>query len=122
MPRKNSTKILEHRDLLSGLVRLHILYHASEQEIYGQWMVDELAEHGYRLSPGTLYPMLHVMERKGYLVSCTKKEGKVTRKYYRATAKGLEGLAVARERLRELVGETMPEHAEVRKQGTPETG
>ena len=122
MPRESSTKMLEHHDLLSGLVRLHVLHHASEQEIFGQWMIDELAEHGYRLSPGTLYPMLHAMERKGYLVSRTEKDGKVTRKYYRSTAKGLEGLTVAKERLRELVGETMPEHAEVRKQGAPETG
>nr|WP_233248450.1 PadR family transcriptional regulator [Desulfonatronum sp. SC1] len=122
MPRESTTKMLEHHDLLSGLVRLHVLHHASEQEIYGQWMIDELAEHGYRLSPGTLYPMLHAMERKGYLVSRTEKDGKVTRKHYRATAKGLEGLAVAKERLRELVGETMPGHGEVRKQGAPETG
>jgi PadR family transcriptional regulator PadR len=48
---------MEHRDLFSGLVRLHILHHAAEHEIYGQWMIDELASHGYRLSPGTLYPM-----------------------------------------------------------------
>ena len=120
MPRENSTKILEHHDLLSGLVRLHVLHHASEQEIYGQWMIDELAEHGYRLSPGTLYPMLHAMERKGYLVSRTEKEGKVTRKYYRATAKGLEGLIVAKERLKELVGETMPGDAQGRKKRAPE--
>ena len=32
-------------------------------------MIDELGRHGYRLSPGTLYPMLHPIERKGYLVS-----------------------------------------------------
>ncbi|MFA5682594.1 MAG: helix-turn-helix transcriptional regulator, partial [Hydrogenophaga sp.] len=60
---------MEHHDLLSGLIRLHVLHHAAEQEIYGQWMIDELAHHGYRLSPGTLYPMLHKMERDGYLVS-----------------------------------------------------
>lgn len=104
---KHATK-LEHQELLTGLIRLHVLHHASIQEIYGQWMIHELAGHGYRLSPGTLYPMLHAMERKGYLVSRTENDGKVTRKYYRTTAKGLEGLTVARERLRELVGETMP--------------
>lgn len=108
MPREHATKKLEHQDLLSGLIRLHVLHHASEAEIYGQWMIDELAEHGYRLSPGTLYPMLHTMVRKGYLTSRTEKDGRITRKYYRTTPKGLEGLAVAKERLRELVGETMP--------------
>ena len=121
MPRESSTKALEHHDLLSGLVRLHVLHHAAEGEIYGQWMIDELAGHGYRLSPGTLYPMLHAMERKGYLVARTEKDGKVTRKYYRATAKGLEGLAVAKERLRELVGETLPGNAKDRKECGPET-
>ncbi len=97
---------MEHHDLLSGLVRLHVLHHASEHEIYGQWMIDELANHGYKLSPGTLYPMLHSMERKGYLVSRKVQEGKTWRKLYRATEKGVQGLTVARKHLRELVGET----------------
>ena len=60
---------MKYKDLLTGFIRLHILHHAAEHEIYGQWMIDELARHGYRLSPGTLYPMLHAMERKGYLTS-----------------------------------------------------
>jgi PadR family transcriptional regulator PadR len=47
---------MDHRDLLSGFIRLHILHHAAERELYGQWMIEELARHGYRLSPGTLYP------------------------------------------------------------------
>ena len=50
-------------DLLTGLIRLHVLHHAAEMEIYGQWMIDELGHHGYRLSPCSLYPMLHVIER-----------------------------------------------------------
>ena len=58
---------MEYHDLLSGFVRLHILHHAAEQEIYGQWIMEELARHGYRLSPGTLYPMLQAMEGRGYL-------------------------------------------------------
>ena len=64
---------MEHHDLLSGLIRLHALHHAAEQEVYGQWMIDELAHHGYRLSPGTLYPMLHKMERDGYRTLCRKR-------------------------------------------------
>jgi PadR family transcriptional regulator PadR len=56
---------MDHRDLLSGFIRLHILHHAAEGELYGQWMIEEMARHGYRLSPGTLYPLLHGMERKG---------------------------------------------------------
>lgn len=96
---------MEHHDLLSGLVRLHVLHHAAEHPIYGQWMIDELARHGYRLSPGTLYPMLSKMERDGYLTSKTEREGRTSRKFYTITEKGREGLSVARVRLRELKGE-----------------
>ncbi|MBB4208475.1 PadR family transcriptional regulator [Roseinatronobacter bogoriensis] len=96
---------MEHHDLLSGLVRLHILHHAAEHPIYGQWMIDELARHGYRLSPGTLYPMLANMERDGYLTSQTERAGRTSRKFYTITQKGRDGLAVARVRLRELKGE-----------------
>ena len=94
-------------DLLTGFIRLHILHHAAEMEIYGQWMIDELGHHGYRLSPGTLYPMLHAMERKGYLVSRTERQGRTARKLYRATKLGKQGLALAKTRIRELTGEAM---------------
>lgn len=96
---------MEHHELLSGLIRLHILHHAAEHDIYGQWMIDELAEHGYRLSPGTLYPMLHRMERVGYLSSREERDGRTVRKLYRATPLGLEGLELAKARLREFTGE-----------------
>jgi PadR family transcriptional regulator, regulatory protein PadR len=96
---------LEHRDLLAGLVRLHILNHAAKHEIFGQWMIEELARHGYKLSPGTLYPILHAMEKKGYLSCRRLREGKTVRKLYSATDFGKAGLALARIRLRELTGE-----------------
>lgn len=95
---------MEHHDLLSGLVRLHVLHHASLHPVYGQWMIDELARHGYRLSPGTLYPMLAKMERDGYLTSRIERDGRTSRKFCTITEKGREGLAVARVRLRELKG------------------
>jgi PadR family transcriptional regulator, regulatory protein PadR len=94
-------------DLLTGFIRLHILHHAAEHEIYGQWMIDELANHGYRLSPGTMYPMLHVMEEKGYLVSRVERKGRTARKLYRATKLGKQGLALAKVRIREFTGEAM---------------
>ena len=55
---------MKHQELLKGLIRLHILHHASQEAFYGQWMIHELARHGYTLSPGTLYPMLHGLERR----------------------------------------------------------
>ena len=96
---------MEHKDLLSGFIRLHLLHHAGEHEIYGQWIIEELARHGYRLSPGTLYPMLHAMERKGYLSSREQRKGRSVRRLYRATKPGRQGLALAKIRLKELTGE-----------------
>ncbi|MDH1333923.1 PadR family transcriptional regulator [Comamonas thiooxydans] len=107
MTDKPTPSTLEHHDLLSGFIRLHVLHHAAEQEIYGQWMIDELAHHGYRLSPGTLYPMLHKMERDGYLVSRQEREGRTVCKLYTITTKGKAGLALAKERIREFAGEAM---------------
>lgn len=95
----------ESKELLSGLIRLHILHHAVEEGVYGQWMIAELARHGYQISPGTLYPMLHAMERKGYLKSSQLGTGRRARRLYRATAKGRRSLAFAKKRVRELFGE-----------------
>ncbi len=98
---------MEHQDLLSGLIRLHVLHHAVEEELYGQWMIEELARHGYRLSAGTLYPMLRSMEKKGYLVSEERRAGRSARRIYRATPLGREALEIARGKVRELIGEMM---------------
>ncbi len=96
---------MEHRELLAGLVRLHILHHAIEGEVYGQWMIEELARHGYKLSPGTLYPMLHMMEQRGYLVSTKRRIGRTFRRVYEATPLGREALSIAHRQVRELFGE-----------------
>lgn len=95
----------QYRELLSDLVRLHILHHAVEEELYGHWMIEELRRHGYTISPGTLYPMLHALERKGYLKSRIEGNGPRARRVYRATARGRKALAAAKERVRELFGE-----------------
>ena len=102
-----TTDNMEFHDLLVGFVRIHILHHAAEGELYGQWLIEELARHGYRISPGTLYPMLQAMEERGYLTSREDSDGRLgrRRKVYTATPAGRRGLAVARERLRELTGE-----------------
>jgi DNA-binding PadR family transcriptional regulator len=100
---------MDHRDLLSGFIRLHILHHAAEGELYGQWMIEELARHGYRLSPGTLYPLLHGLEKKGYLVSRMEREGRTARKYYRATPLGRKVIKLATVKAKELFGEIVPD-------------
>lgn len=67
-------------------------------------MIDELSRHGYRLSPGTVYPMLHGLERKGYLVSEETLE-ESSRRLYTITGFGREGLAVALRQLSEFQSE-----------------
>ncbi|MBA8878979.1 PadR family transcriptional regulator [Phyllobacterium myrsinacearum] len=98
---------MEHQDLLNGLIRLHVLHHAAKGEFYGQWMIEELAHHGYKLSAGTLYPMLKAMEKKGYLVSENRRDGRTVRKFYRATLLGREALEISRLKVKELIGEMM---------------
>jgi DNA-binding PadR family transcriptional regulator len=95
----------EYRDLYAGLIRLHILYHAVEGPIFGLEMADELARHGYRISLGTLYPLLHGMENKGYVRSVEERKGQSIRKVYRATPLGRKALKAVRAKLDELVGE-----------------
>ena len=99
------TENTTHQDLYSGLIRLHILHHACEGEIFGLWMIEELGRHGYKLSPGTMYPLLHSLEERGLLVSKEKREGKRYRKLYRATAAGRKAMVAAKEKVRELFGE-----------------
>lgn len=93
------------RDLYSGLIRLHVLHHAVEEPIFGLGMMEELARHGYRISPGSLYPLLHGLEQKGYLKSRRQRNGKSLRKVYRATPKGRKALAAAKTKVRELFRE-----------------
>src|SRR5215467_10780441 len=76
------------RDLFSGLIRLHILHHAVEEPIFGLGMLEELARHGYRISPGTLYPLLQGMQRKGFLRSWEELRGRPWRRVFHATPKG----------------------------------
>jgi PadR family transcriptional regulator, regulatory protein PadR len=96
---------MSDKELYSGMIRLHSLYHASKGPIFGLWIIEELGRHGYKLSPGTLYPILHALERKGYLRSTGKREGRQTRRIYRATPPGRKALAAAKIKVRELVGE-----------------
>ena len=75
-------------------------------------MIEELSRHGYRLSAGTLYPLLHGLEMKGYLRSREVRSGKSIRRVYRATATGRKALALAREKVKELIGELLDDDSE----------
>ncbi|WP_216827630.1 PadR family transcriptional regulator [Alkalihalobacterium elongatum] len=93
------------RKLFLGFIQIHILHHAKEHPIFGLWMLEELKEHGYNISAGTLYPILHSMEKDGLLYKeDLKVEGKI-RKYYSTTEKGETLLVEARNKAYELFKE-----------------
>lgn len=102
---KTNSEYNRDRDLYSGLIRLHVLHHAAEEPVFGLGMVEELARHGYHISPGTLYPLLHALERKGYLRATEQRNGRSRRKVYRATPLGRKALRAAKSKVRELFGE-----------------
>jgi DNA-binding PadR family transcriptional regulator len=94
------------REFLLGFWKIHILHHADEHGVYGQWMLEELHHHGYRLSPGTLYPILARMARRGWLKAApTRRSGA---RLYRLTPKGREVLKQVQRSLAELTGEVSP--------------
>jgi PadR family transcriptional regulator, regulatory protein PadR len=90
-----------------GFVRMHVLYHAVKEPIFGVEMMEELARHGYDVGAGTLYPMLHQLEEAGYLSVHTEVVAGKQRKYYRATPKGEAALEQAKAKLQELVSEVL---------------
>src|SRR5690242_9489920 len=102
---KAENNLSADRDLYSGLIRLHVLHHAAEEPIFGLGMIEELARHGYRISPGSLYPLLHGLEQKGYLRATEQRNGKSLRRLYRATAAGKKALKAAKHQVRELFHE-----------------
>lgn len=106
----DSDNRFEFRDLYSGLIRLHILHHAAEGAVFGLEMAEELARHGYRISLGTLYPLLHGLEKKGYLRSAEKRNGQSIRKEYRATPLGRRALKAMKGKVSELFGELHETH------------
>jgi PadR family transcriptional regulator, regulatory protein PadR len=105
-------------EFFAGFIRLHILYHAHEEPIFGLGILRELRRHGYELSPGTLYPLLHRMEDRGLLISEKELVAGKIRRLYRITELGEKALCEAREKVRELFGELFsqesPSHARKR--------
>jgi DNA-binding PadR family transcriptional regulator len=100
----------QHRELFTGLIRIHVLVHASHEPIFGLAMMEELEHHGYRIGPGTLYPLLHGMERGGLLKSDLRNVTGRRRRVYRITAAGRKALEKARLMVDELHHELHEEH------------
>lgn len=98
------------KDLYGGLIRLHILHHAAEEPVFGLGIIEELRRYGYEMSAGTLYPMLHGMEKKGYLISRHERTGRRGRRVYEITEQGRVALVKARAKVKELFGELIEGH------------
>ncbi len=95
------------RDFFLGFIKIHILHHAAKEPVYGLWLIEELSRHGYKLSPGTLYPILHKLEQEKLLKSYSENvDGKI-RKYYRTTPRGLKTLTKIKNKVSELIKEIM---------------
>jgi PadR family transcriptional regulator, regulatory protein PadR len=98
------------REIDLAFIKLHILYHASKDEVYGVGLVKELSRHGYKLSFGTLYPTLAKMVRMGLLSFEARTVKQKQRKYYRITPKGLRELKKVTEKIRELHEEVIEDN------------
>src|SRR5262245_33020817 len=102
------------REFLLAFWKIHILHHADEHGVYGHWMLEELHHHGYRLSPGTLYPMLARMAERGWLRASEPERANGVR-MYRLTPQGRDVLAHVRHALDELYGEVAKRDARPRR-------
>ena len=109
------------REFLLTFWKIHILHHAEEQGVYGHWMLEELHRHGYRLSPGTLYPLLARMARRGWLRSSEPKGLRAAR-VYRITPSGAEVLKRLRASLAELQHEVTPPGIAARRRASKRSG
>lgn len=95
------------RDVFLAFARVHVLHHAAEGRVFGVGMMEELARHGYKLGPGTLYPLLHRLHSDGLLTLEMEVVNGKLRKYYAITRKGRTVLAGLRPKLAELADEVL---------------
>jgi DNA-binding PadR family transcriptional regulator len=100
----------QKRELFDGLIRIHVLLHATHEPIFGLAMMKELEHHGYRIGPGTLYPLLHGLERSGLLRSAFGLAEGRRRRLYKITPAGKRALDKATVKVDELYGELHEEH------------
>lgn len=95
------------KNIYNGFIRIHILYHATEEQICGIEIIEELGRHGYSVSPGTVYPILHKMTKDDLLFAHNEIADGKRRIYYKATSQGQKLLEKAREKIKELYDEVI---------------
>ena len=88
------------KTLLSGSTSLLILKLLSQGDMYGYQMIEELSRRSndtFQMKEGTLYPILHTLEKEKYLSSYQQEAptGR-QRKYYKLTRKGAQLLSEKR--------------------------
>lgn len=111
------------REILLSFWKIHILIHAGEEPVVGQWMLQELRRHGYDVSPGTLYPILHRMEKLGWLrCDVDPAGGPRAKRPYRLTKKGIKVLDAVCRQLGELETEVGTGRRASRRDNRPERG
>ena len=93
------------KGFLLGFIKIHILHHAKQEPIYGKEFHEELRRHGYDMSFGTLYPIFHKLEKKGFLLSRKRVVKGKMRKYYQITNRGELALEETKVKARELIKE-----------------
>ena len=80
------------KSLMSGSTTMLILNLLEKKDMYGYDMIDSLKKSSkdtFMLKAGTLYPLLHNLEKKGMVIAYEGKseKGRI-RKYYKITASG----------------------------------
>ena len=95
------------REVFLAFARVHVLHHAEEGRVFGVGLIKELGRHGYKLAPGTLYPLLHRMHADGLLTLEIEVVDGKQRKYYTITRKGRSVLSGVRPKLAELADEVL---------------
>ena len=93
---------------LAGSTSLLVLSLLRDGDKYGYEMISQLAlrsEGVFELKEGTLYPVLHQLEREGSLESYSAQAASGrTRKYYRLTPKGLKVLEAQEQEFQRVAG------------------
>lgn len=93
---------------LAGSTALLILSLLRDGDKYGYEMISQLSlrsEGVFELKEGTLYPVLHQLEREGSLQSyLSQSAAGRSRKYYRLTEKGLRTLETQEQEFRRVTG------------------
>src|SRR5664279_4269278 len=98
------------REIRLGIWKIHILHHAATRDVWGTWLLDELAEHGHVLRPGTLYPALTRLERNGWLKRTQEGSHIRARQTFRITPEGRKLLRLLRREVAELYEEIVLRH------------